>query len=146
MEITLSRKTNEQDASLGFMAVDGKFFCFTLEDLVRDLKEDGSGKLYGKTAIPAGRYKLTITMSPKFGKPMILVNDVLWFTGIRIHSGNDSEDTDGCVLVGLSVDAPNHIHGGSVVLPQLFDIVKKELDAGNEVWFTVTNDFTGGLK
>jgi len=119
---------------------DGTHFCYTLEDQVRDLGVDGDkpeNKVYGKTAIPAERYKITITFSEKFQKDMLYVNDVPDFTGIRIHSGNDADDTLGCILVGHTNDTPTHIHGGSVVLPILFKMVKDEIDAGNEVWLTI---------
>ena len=93
-------------------------------------------KVYGKTAIPAERYKITVTFSDKFQKDMLYVNDVPDFTGIRIHSGNDAEDTLGCILVGHTIDSSTHIHGGSVVLPQLFAMIQKALET-EEVWLTI---------
>ena len=119
------------------MHVDGFPFCDTLEDVVRDLGPDGAGKVYGKTAIPAGRYKVAITFSQKFQKDMLAVLDVPFFTGIRIHSGNDAADTLGCILVGHSIDGPDHIHGGSVVLPRLMGMVQDSLTEGKEVWLTI---------
>jgi hypothetical protein len=104
-----------------------------LEDVVRDLGPDGSGKVYGRTAIPAGRYRVDITYSPKFQKMMLGVEDVPFFTGIRIHSGNDADDTLGCILVGHTIDGLNHIHGGSEVLPRLFALVRDALDRGEAV-------------
>lgn len=137
MELTLTRQPSNEKATLGHLRVDGAPFCVTLEDVVRDLGPDGSGKVYGQTAIPAGRYKVAITFSPKFQKDMLAVLDVPFFTGIRIHSGNDDEDTLGCILVGAMVDGPDRIHGGSIVLPRLFDMVQAAIGKGEEVWLTI---------
>ena len=43
---------------------------------------------------------MVITRSQKFGHWLPLVVGVLHFEGIRIHSGNSSDDTAGCILVG----------------------------------------------
>lgn len=82
----------------GQMFIDGKYFCETLEDPERDIEEEG--KVYGKTAIPLGRYEVEVTYSPKFKRMMPLIKDVPYFDGIRIHAGNTVADTDGCPLVG----------------------------------------------
>lgn len=85
--------------------------CDTLEPTVRELidldgdgKYDspGEGKVYGQTAIPAGRYRIRMLMSPRFHREMPYLMDVPGFTGIMIHPGNKVEDTKGCVLVGVS--------------------------------------------
>ncbi|NLI35363.1 MAG: hypothetical protein GX416_02435 [Bacteroidales bacterium] len=57
-------------------------------------------KVFGRTAIPAGTYRITMTYSPKFKRVMPLVNGVPQFEAIRIHPGNKAEDTEGCILVG----------------------------------------------
>lgn len=80
------------------MFIDGKYFCETLEDPERDIEEEG--KVYGKTAIPLGRYEVEVTYSPKFKRMIPLIKDVPYFEGIRIHAGNTVADTDGCPLVG----------------------------------------------
>ena len=137
MDLLLTRQPSTEKATLGHLRVDGAPFCVTLEDVVRDLGPDGSGKVYGQTAIPSGRYRVATTFSPKFQKDMLAVLDVPFFTGIRIHSGNDDEDTLGCILVGAMVDGPDRIHGGSIVLPRLFDMVQAAIGTGDEVWLTI---------
>lgn len=79
---------------MGSLYVDGVWQCWTLEDIVRP------EKIMHETAIPAGRYPVTITFSERFQKPMPLLGDVPGFTGIRIHAGNTEADTSGCILVG----------------------------------------------
>ncbi len=143
MELFLQRKPSAKATTLGVLAVDGVFECYTLEDVVRvddpATPQNEGAKVYGQTAIPAGRYKVAITFSPKFGKMMIAILDVPGFTGIRIHSGNDAEDTLGCVLVGQRVDSETWISGGSKALPLLYAKIDAELKKGQEVWIEIVN-------
>ena len=94
MKLKLQRIFKAETYTIGKLFIDGVYFCDTLEDKVRDVK------IKGITAIPAGKYKVKITMSNRFKKLMPLLIDVPNFEGIRIHSGNTSEDTEGCILVG----------------------------------------------
>ena len=96
MKLQLERKVYTETSTVGELSIDGKFFCYTLEDTVR---QPGI-KVYGKTAIPSGAYPVSMTFSPKFGKPMPLVNGVRNYVGVRIHPGNTAADTEGCILVG----------------------------------------------
>lgn len=106
IEITVRRKWYTNESTIGEMYIDGVFFCYTLEDYCRDLNRDGKltgpaeQKVYGITCIPAGRYPLTIDLSTRFKRLMPHINNVTGFSGIRIHNGNTSKDTDGCVLLG----------------------------------------------
>ncbi len=95
MKITLVREPSTETCTLGRLDVDQGWHCVSLEDVVRDVK------IPGKTAIPAGAYKVIVTQSKRFGRPMPLLVDVPGFEGIRIHSGNTAEDTEGCILVGM---------------------------------------------
>lgn len=143
MELFLQREKSKLETTLGKLKVNGDFECHTLEDEVRvddpitqDVNE--GKKIYGKTAIPAGRYRVDITWSPKFKKYMIIILDVPDYTGIRMHSGNDAEDTLGCVLVGTTVDSSRRIHGGTQALPKLYAKIAAALKKG-EVWITIAN-------
>lgn len=100
MILTLKRIQFGEDATIGNLYVDGELECDTLEDKVR---EDGE-KVAGETAIPAGTYTVELTYSSKFKKTMPELKDVPNFSGIRIHSGNTADDTEGCILVGTWLD------------------------------------------
>lgn len=96
MELKLIRKDFGADHTIGDLLVNGKFECYILEDVVRPKGE----KVYGKTAIPYGKYNVDVTMSNRFKKMLPLLLLVPGFEGIRIHPGNTSKDTEGCLLPG----------------------------------------------
>jgi hypothetical protein len=96
MILTIHRKVLTPTSSIGELFVDGAFFCYTLEDTVQ---EDGI-KINGDTAIPVGTYRVIIDFSNRFQKMMPHILDVPGFEGIRIHCGNTSADTEGCILLG----------------------------------------------
>ena len=76
--------------------------CLTLEDEIRERPgvPVSAWTVPGQTAIPAGRYSISLTMSARFGCVLPLLRDVPGFSGIRIHTGNVIDDTEGCILVG----------------------------------------------
>jgi hypothetical protein len=96
MKLQLKRIAFEETYTIGKLSIDGKHFCDTLEDKARP---DGV-KVFGETAIPHGTYKVIITYSNRFKRRLPLLVNVPMFEGIRIHPGNTSVDTHGCILVG----------------------------------------------
>lgn len=106
MRLTLKRIANKKDYCIGKLYINGKYFCDTLEDVDRGLDDSMTEeeikrlKVKGQTAIPVGIYTVLMTYSPKYQKIMPLINNVKGYSGIRIHSGNSSKDTEGCLLVG----------------------------------------------
>lgn len=104
--LTLVRTDAQDDRTLGELLLNGVRFCYTLEDQVRP----AGVKIKGKTAIPAGLYRVKLTMSPKFGRITPQIMDVENFDGVRMHGGNKPEDTEGCPLVAFN-RAGNMIQG-----------------------------------
>lgn len=99
MQIQVIRHTLNSKYTIGRMYLDGKYFCDTLEDPVRRLKT-AKDKVAGDTAIPAGTYTVTMTVSPRFKRVLPRLHNVPFFEGVLIHRGNTAKDTEGCILVG----------------------------------------------
>jgi hypothetical protein len=122
-------------ATIGDLYVNSRYFCHTLEDVVR-----GDGiKIPGETAIPYGRYKVIIDFSNRFQKDMPHVLDVPMFQGIRIHSGNTDKHTEGCILLGISIENDGFIGNSKVAFSNFFSLLRDGLKQG-EVWIEVTKE------
>lgn len=96
-KVEIKRTFKGAEYTIGKLYIDGAYFCDTLEDTVRT-----GEKIAGKTAIPAGTYKVKMTWSPRFKRYLPEILNVPNFSGVRIHAGNSALDTDGCVLLGLN--------------------------------------------
>jgi hypothetical protein len=135
MEITVIREEMTDHYTGGTLLVDGVEFCKTLEDCDREL-EKGFDKIAGSTAIPRGRYMVGISMSPRFGKELPILVGVPKFTGVRIHSGNTDEDTEGCILVGEWRDQ-GFLHNSRATMAKLQNAISKAVDNYETVYITV---------
>lgn len=123
MELKLIRKTFTEQSTIGELFINDTFHAFVLEDKVREQK------IKSVTAIPKGRYEIAITYSNRFKQLMPLLLNVPNFEGVRIHWGNYSTDSDGCILVGTTKGVDmigNSRLAYSKLLKLLQDAIKKE--------------------
>ena len=108
-------------ACLGRLSLDGHVLCDTLEPpshgltSASDPKTIRDIKRLGRSAIPAGVYRLVLGYSPRISPrpfykscggglvPRLL--NVSGFEGVLIHCGNTVVDTCGCILVGRRADS-----------------------------------------
>ena len=79
MRIVVKRTAKMNDYTIGNLYIDGQFFCNTLEDTDRGLSDSQSllyikaKKIFSKTAIPTGTYKVELTYSPRFKRILPLI-------------------------------------------------------------------------
>ena len=134
IRLTLQRIYLTDKYTVGKLFINDQYFSDTLEDPVRDLSKEV--KVFGDTAIPYGIYKVIVNDSNKFKRRMPLLLDVPSFRGIRIHAGNNTSDTLGCILVG-----ENNVKGGIINYRTHEDLLTKRLEGyqaqGEEIYITI---------
>lgn len=153
MELNLRRVALRDTYTIGKLYVNGIYFCDTIEDKVRDLNKDGDlndvgeGKIPSLTAIPYGKYEVTLKVqSPKYslksnynwckGYLPRLIN-VPHFEGILIHAGNTSSDSAGCILVGEN-KIKGQVINSMVTLKRLYcSVLKEASDKNEDIWIKI---------
>lgn len=106
LRLTLRRVEKTGRYTMGRLMVDGTPACDTLEPRSRGLTkastaaEIAAAKALGTTAVPAGRYRVRMRPSARFGRMMPFLEDVPGYEGVLIHPGNSPADTRGCILPG----------------------------------------------
>lgn len=152
MELKLQRTALRDTYTIGHLYIGEEYFCDTLEDKVRDynkdgdLSDEGEAKVYAETAIPYGRYRITMNVqSPKFSKrasydwcrgylPRLL--NVPHFEGILIHAGNTAKDSGGCILVGEN-KVKGRVINSMATLHRLHDRLVQAKNKCEEIWIEI---------
>ena len=143
MELRLERKYRNNNYCIDKLYINGKYFSDVLEDPDRgltdtmSLEEIKKIKIKGNTCIPYGTYNVTITYSPRFKKNLPLLNNVKGFDGIRIHSGNKPQDTEGCLLPGFN-KVKGQVIDSRVTTDKLIAQIQQSLNKGEKVTITIT--------
>ena len=156
MEVLVYRKWPKEEYTVGRLFIDGSLICNTLEDTDRGLSDAmdertiRNRKIYGKTAIPRGRYTIDMeTVSPKFSKKKFYmdvcqgklprIKNVKGFEGILLHVADGPKGADlleGCIGVGL-----NRVKGqlceGKDVFTKIYRLMKAAHDRGETIYITV---------
>ena len=152
MELKLIRKYKKEKYTIGKLYVDGQYFCDTMEDKDRGMRQGDAyatnkrKKIAGETAIPTGRYQVTLgVQSSKYktrpayafcnGYVPRLLN-VPCFEGILIHIGNYARDTEGCILVGRN-QAVGRLYESRKWLYELKMKIVEAKGRGEPVWITI---------
>ena len=143
MELLLERIARRDTYTIGHLSIDGKRFCDTCEDTDRGLRQDlplsvnQAKKRRGITAIPVGRYRVTLDVkSPKYSKkkqydfcqgfvPRLI--NVPAFEGILIHIGNTAADSEGCILVGRNTKV-GMVMESTKTFKALYEVLRKATD------------------
>lgn len=138
MEIIVHRKFKKEGYTIGQMYIDGVPFCQTIEDTDRNLtqsmseQEINAKKVYGKTAIPCGKYNVVLSFSNKFKKTLPEILNVKGWSGVRIHSGNTAQDSLGCIIVG-----ENKVKGGVINSRVTMEKLMQRLQGQNNINLTI---------
>lgn len=123
MKLTLHRFHYDPDYTVGRLHINGEYQCFTLEDAVREIPGQPvrQWKIQDRTAIPSGTYDVALTYSQRFRRILPLLRDVPGFTGVRIHTGNSSANTEGCILVGQDYNGGDWIDKSRLAFGPLYE-------------------------
>lgn len=134
MKLTLKRIALRPTYTIGKLYIDDVYFCDTIEDTVRDLNkngkfDNGEKKIHSKTAIPYGTYEIKWTYSPRFKKYTPQLMNVPSFEGIRIHAGNTSADTEGCLILGKNKQVGKVLNSRDTI-NKFYPIIKEACSSG----------------
>ena len=153
LAIQLVRDVFSETATLGRLLIDFddggglKPFGFTVEDVDRGLTSNmgleliAAIKVKGKTAIPYGRYRVLCQTSGKYGPDTPTLVGVPGFQYIRIHQGNDEEDTEGCILPGMErSEASMTVSRSKVAVTWLRNQIYRRCEEGVPVWFEIVRE------
>ncbi len=147
MELKLRRFSGGDEATLGLLFMNGSFFCYTLEDQFNE------PKVPGETRIPPGRYqiklrdegKMTVRYAKRFDfhMGMLHLQDVPNFKFVYIHTGNNDDHSEGCVLVGdgqiQNVTERGMVTTSVAAYTRLYEMIIGAF-ALEEVWITIEDE------
>jgi hypothetical protein len=131
MKLVLLRDRLTEKSTCGKLMWGDQHVSYTLEDVHRV-----GPKLPGETCIPNGIYEVVVTHSPRFGIDMPLLLNVPGFSGVRIHSGNKPEHTEGCILVGTT-RGPDQVLGSRIAYEEVFKLIQAARARGESVTLEV---------
>lgn len=134
MKLVLIRHARRADYTIGRLEDEnGKKICDTLEPIWRNY-DGGEMKIPRKSAIPEGSYRVVVTKSRRFQKYLPLLVGVPGFEGVRIHAGNTSRDTEGCILVGQNLQV-GKVLWSRITLEKLMKLIENE----KEIYIIIKN-------
>lgn len=135
--LRLNRIYKCEKYTIGHLYAAGQYICDTLEDRVRILNCEAD-KIKKQTAIPAGNYKVVLSWSGHFQCMMPELLDVPYFKYIRIHWGNDQEDTDGCILVGYN-KVKGKVIKSKEAYKKLMELLEPAFKNKEEIYINIEN-------
>lgn len=159
MELRIDRRYKKGSYTISNLTVNDFWVCNIIEDRDRglhkgmSLSQIRSLKVKSQTAIPSGRYRVTMkVVSPKFSQkkyymdfckgrlPRVL--DVPGFDGILIHAGNLNTDlatagmSAGCLLTGINT-VVGALTKTKANFEKLYKLLLKADQKGEDIYLTV---------
>jgi hypothetical protein len=149
MELKIKRFSGGEEATLGLIFVESEFFCYSLEDQFNE------PKVPGETRIPAGRYQIKLRneggMTQRYAKRfgfhqgMLWLQDVPNFTFVYLHTGNNDDHSEGCILTGdgqiQNVTERGQVTSSVAAYSRLYQRIVKAMQ-NEEVWITIEDEET----
>ena len=147
MDLILKRFSGAEESTLGLIFVEDGFYCYSLED------QWNEPKVPGETRIPAGRYQIILrtdggmhsryTDRFDFHRGMLWLQDVPEFTFIYIHTGNNDDHSEGCILTGdgqvQNITERGQVTSSVSAYTRLYKVITEAL-LREEVWITVEDE------
>ncbi len=147
MDLTLHRFSGATESTLGLMFVEDRFACYSLED------QWNMPKVPGETRIPPGKYQIILRteggMNERykdrfdFHKGMLWLQDVPEFTFIYIHTGNNDDHSEGCILVGdgqvQNITERGQVTSSVAAYTRLYKVITEAL-LREEVWLEIKDE------
>ena len=136
MHLTLKRFEFGSTYTIGRLYKDEELICYVLEDKVREV--DGQPvsqwKVQNETAIPKGTYRVVLDYSNRFKRELPHILNVPGYEGVRIHTGNSSKDTEGCLIVGMSWDKGDWVGSSKAAYTKLLPYLQQ----GKDITLTIS--------
>ena len=121
--------------------------CDTIEDAFRLLPKtcpntpkgkscECKEKVYGKTCIPNGTYTVVLSYSNRFKRVLPELLNVPHFLGIRMHAGNSSADSSGCILLGTKSKG-DWVTASRVAFNKVYTLLQKAVANKEEITITI---------
>ena len=127
----ITRTRTDEDGTFGMLVLDSGEFMFTIEPELNDNKSNIS-------CIPTGMYKAVRHRSPTFGE-CYLIKGVAGRSNILIHSGNVEDNTQGCIILGITsgkIDNKKAVLSSRTAIGILEDAFDKK-----EFFLTITDNY-----
>ena len=146
MELRLTRFHFGKDFTLGKLTYQDKAW-FIIEDKDRELKQNDtlekikSVKVHANTAIPYGKYQVIINRSQRFKINLPLLLNVPNWEGVRMHVGNYSTDTEGCLLPGKGYSIEKKMVTNSrIAFGEVYELIENALNKKETVWLNIVKE------
>lgn len=156
MEVLVYRKWPKAGYCIGRLYINGQLICNSLEDEDRGLSDSmdertiRNRKIFGKTAIPRGRYTIDMeTVSPKFSKKQFYmevcqgklprIKNIKGFEGILLHVADGPKGADlleGCIGVGLNKEV-GQLCDGKETFKKIYALMKEAHNKGETIYITI---------
>lgn len=153
MDIKVKRIFKGDKYTIGNLYINDKFVCDTIEDVDRGLRQNmdkleiSKLKIQDQTAIPTGKYKVTLSVqSPSFSKKPYYLNfcngylprleNVPGFSGILIHRGVDQNHSSGCIIVGYNT-IKGKVTNSQKAFETIYNMLKEADDNEENIYITI---------